>query len=72
MMNVDLLERVKTSIAETFAPAIDGRAPYAKVMFDLAAREAVSQVIDACAAEASIRNHHSGGEIAEAILAMKP
>lgn len=68
----ELVERVRASIAETFAPAIDGRAPYAKVMFAMAARDAVIQVIEACAAEASIRNHHSGVEIAEAILALKP
>jgi hypothetical protein len=36
-----MVERVKAAIAEKMAPAIDARAPYAKVMFDMAARAAI-------------------------------
>lgn len=35
------LEQVKTAIAEKLAPAIDMRAPYAKIMVDAAARAAI-------------------------------
>lgn len=37
----EMVERVKAAIAEKFAPAVDMRAPYAKVMIDLAARAAI-------------------------------
>lgn len=40
------LEQVKAAIAEKFAPAIDMRAPYAKVMLDMAARAAVEALRD--------------------------
>ena len=35
------IEQVKAAIAEKFAPAIDFKAPYAKVMLDMAARAAI-------------------------------
>jgi hypothetical protein len=35
------VEKVKAAIAEKFAPAIDFKAPYAKVMLDMAARAAI-------------------------------
>ena len=38
----EMVERVKTAIAEKLAPAIDLRAPYAKVMVDLAAKAAIT------------------------------
>jgi hypothetical protein len=37
----EMVERVKTAIAEKLAPAIDLRAPYAKVMVEAAARAAI-------------------------------
>lgn len=37
----EMVERVKAAIAEKFAPAVDMRAPYVKVMIDLAARAAI-------------------------------
>jgi hypothetical protein len=42
----EMTERVKAAIAEKFAPAIDFKAPYAKVMLDMAA-EAVIATIEA-------------------------
>lgn len=39
-----MIERVKARIAETFAPAIDFRAPYAKVMLDTAAKAVVAEL----------------------------
>lgn len=42
MSENEVLERVKSAIAEKFAPAIDCRAPYAKVMIDMAARAAIA------------------------------
>jgi len=42
-----LVDLVKAAIAEKFAPAVDMRAPYAKVMLDTAARAAI-EVIRAC------------------------
>lgn len=41
MMN-EIRERVKEAIAAKIAPAIDVRAPYAKVMIDEAARAAIA------------------------------
>lgn len=38
----EMVERVKAAIAEKMAPAFDARAPYAKVMLDLAARAAIA------------------------------
>lgn len=40
-MSDSVVERVKAAIAEKMAPAIDVRAPYAKAMFDMAARAAI-------------------------------
>lgn len=47
----DQVERVKAAIAEKFAPAIDMRAPYAKVMLEAAAREVVAALAVAPPAE---------------------
>jgi hypothetical protein len=41
-----MIEQVKAVIAEKMAPAIDARAPYAKVMFDAAARASVEALRD--------------------------
>ena len=40
-MSEIIIELVKAAIAEKIAPAIDARAPYAKVMIDAAARAAI-------------------------------
>ena len=37
-MTDDMIDVVKTAIAEKFAPAINFNAPYAKVMLDYAAK----------------------------------
>ncbi len=39
------LERVKAAIAEKFAPAIDMRAPYAKLMVEAAAQAAIDATL---------------------------
>jgi len=41
-MTRELRERVKAAIAEKFAPGIDFKAPYAKVMLDMAADAALA------------------------------
>lgn len=40
------LDRVKAAIAEKFSPAVDFKAPYAKVMLDEAARAAIETIRD--------------------------
>ncbi len=42
----EMIEIVKAAIAEKFAPAIDFKAPYAKVMLDMAARAAIQAMRD--------------------------
>jgi hypothetical protein len=41
----DMVERVKEAIARCYAPAIDHKAPYAKVMLDMAARAAIAAIL---------------------------
>lgn len=40
------IEQVKAAIAEKFAPAVDFKAPYAKVMLDMATRAAIDAMRD--------------------------
>jgi len=44
------LEEFKAIIAEKFAPAIDFKAPYARVMLDVTARALLAEAIRALAA----------------------
>lgn len=41
-----ILEKVKEAIAVKFAPAIDFKAPYAKVMLDMGAKAAIEALRD--------------------------
>lgn len=40
-MDNEMIERVKKAIADKFAPAIDFKAPYAKVMLDVATKDVI-------------------------------
>jgi hypothetical protein len=40
-MSESMIDRVKAAIAEKMVPAINAQAPYAKVMFEMAARAAI-------------------------------
>lgn len=56
----EMINKVKNAIAEKMAPAIDVRAPYAKVMFEMAARAAIEAMREPTAAMKSVEGIHWG------------
>jgi hypothetical protein len=45
-MSQSILEKVKQNIAEKFEPAIDFKAPYAKIILDMAAKATLQMLLD--------------------------